>query len=160
VDLSKRPQIVVLTKVEGIDDTVLKKKLQELKKAVPRGTPLQAISAQSRQGINELLYTVKDVIKAEHERQAAEQPETAGLLVLRLADDDGWRVERTDEGFVVTGQKIERFAARTDFGNVHGVQRLRDIMKKMGVMKELVRQGIEPEQAVVIGKPAIGRLEY
>jgi GTP-binding protein len=60
----------------------------------------------------------------------------------------------------VTGKKIERFARRTDFESFHGTQRLRDIMKKMGIMHGLVRKNIEPGQKIIVGKPAIGKLEY
>jgi GTP-binding protein len=160
VDLSKRPQIVVVNKVEGLDESDIQDRLRQLKKVVPRGTPLLALSAQSKQGIKELLYTVKEVMRIERERRMAERPDTEDLPILRLSGDDGWHVDKTDDGFVVTGQKIERFAARTDFSNTHGVQRLRDILKKMGIMKELLRKGIEPGQPIIVGSPEIGRLEY
>jgi len=59
---------------------------------------------------------------------------------------------------VVTGRKIEKFGARTDFENEAGIQRLRDIMKKMGIMHELVRQNIQAGDKIAIGK--YGELEY
>ena len=33
-------------------------------------------------------------------------------------------------------------------------------MGKMGITAELNRRGIEPGQSVVVGKPAIGKIEY
>ena len=53
--------------------------------------------------------------------------------------------------YVVAGPKIEKFAARTDFSNIHGVNRLRDIMKKMGIIHELERQGATSESLIRIG---------
>ncbi len=48
-----------------------------------------------------------------------------------------WQVEkRKNETFVIKGSKIEKFAMRTDFESYHGRQRLRDIMKKMGITYE------------------------
>ncbi len=47
---------------------------------------------------------------------------------------------------------------RTDFTSFHGTQRLRDIMRKMGIMHELVRQGIEAGDKIAISK--LGNLEY
>ncbi len=61
-------------------------------------------------------------------------------------------------GFLVTGAKIERFAGQTDFKNEEAVQRLRDIMKKMGIMHALLRQGVQPGQRIIIGKK--GSLKY
>lgn len=78
--------------------------------------------------------------------------------MLTIPTHDSWRVSSSSNGFLVTGQKIERFAARTDFTSYHGMQRLRDIMRKMGIMHELKRQGIEPGQKITIG--AAGTLEY
>src|SRR5262249_7481313 len=40
VDLSKLPQVVALTKTEGVDKKELSQKLNELKKSVKRGTPV------------------------------------------------------------------------------------------------------------------------
>ncbi len=60
----------------------------------------------------------------------------------------------------MTGKKIESFAKRTDYGNVHGVVRLRDIMNKMGITKELLRLGISYGDHIVIGDPVCGEIEY
>ena len=50
-----------------------------------------------------------------------------------------------------TGQKIEKFGRRTNFSSVHGVNRLRDIMHKMGISHELRRMGAENYSRVQIG---------
>jgi GTP-binding protein len=52
--------------------------------------------------------------------------------------------------FVVSGPKIEKFAARTDFDNVHGVNRLRDILRKLGIAHELERQGARGSSKIQI----------
>ena len=52
--------------------------------------------------------------------------------------------------FVVTGEKIEKFARRTDLNNYASVNRLRDIMKKMGIRGELTTLGAEPESIISI----------
>ena len=65
--------------------------------------------------------------------------------------DDAWSIEKTDEGYMVTGPKIEKFAIRTDFTNVHSVNRLRDIMHKRGIMNELTRQGAHGDSMITIG---------
>ena len=63
---------------------------------------------------------------------------------------DTWRVEKLDDKFVVTGEKIEKFARRTDLNNYASVNRLRDIMKKMGIRAELTTMGAEPDSIISI----------
>lgn len=149
VDLTKRPQIVALNKTDGVEPAIIQIKMNDLKKAVPRGTKLYAISAQSGQGVRELLFAVQDVLKTHRAKQAEAAKEEVPVIRLR-PEDEGWKVEKKVGGFVVSGQKLERFAERTDFANEQAVQRLRDILKKTGVMRELGRQGIEPGQKITI----------
>jgi GTP-binding protein len=150
VNLTKRPQLVVLSKIEGMDEEIVADKLKELKKVVPKEAKLMAISSQSSAGIRELLFAVKEIVITERVKQAEAAPEEVAIPVLRIGVEDSWKVTKTSDGFMVTGRKIERFAAKTDFENEHGVQRLRDIMKKMGIMHKLTKEGIEPEQVVHI----------
>jgi GTPase len=51
----------------------------------------------------------------------------------------------------VEGVKIEGFARRTNWDNDDSVERLRDIVRKMGIARELERQNIEPGDTVEIG---------
>lgn len=157
--LATRPQFVVLNKIDGLDTEIIDDKLQLLRTVVPAGTPLFAISAQAKKGVKELLYAIKAVVVAERERVAAAVEAEPALPVITLNKLDAWRVSQPKPGvYLVTGTKIERFAAKTDFDNQHGVQRLRDIMRKMGIMHELIRQGIEPGNMVHIG--SAGVMEY
>lgn len=161
IDMSGRPQIVVLTKIEGLDSEIVADRLKELKAATPKGTKLMAISAQSGQGIKELLHEVSSVVQAERARQAAEQPEeeSPDRPVYKLRPNETkWRVSQHGNDFTVTGHKIEKFAARTDFDDEHGVRRIRDILNKMGIMRELERRGIVDGNKIIIGR--YGELTY
>jgi len=161
IDLSARPQIVALTKVEGLDAAQLKAKTAALKKVVPAGSQVIAFSAQSRQGLPEMLRTVAKLVHGERAKQAEIEIAAAPRVpILRLPETDlAWHIEkRQDNAFEVRGSKIERFAMRTDFDSEEGVRRLRDIMKKMGIMHQLVRQGIEPGDRIAIAN--FGELKY
>lgn len=156
-ELAKRPQIVVLSKIEGLDEEIVADQLDKLQVAAGKRTPVMAISAVSRQGVPELLYKVADVVKKHKKKIEKKLAETSDLPVIRLKPDENvWTVENSEPGrFVVSGRKIERFASRTDFGNFHAVQRLLDIMRKMGIMRELRRQGIVSGDKIVIGNHKI-----
>jgi GTP-binding protein len=149
-DLSKRPQLVVLNKIDGLDEASIQKTMAELKKAVPAKTQILAISAQSGLGVKELLYAVKPIIVKSRAVAAAKQKHKE-LPVIKLEQDEGWRIEEDDGHLIVHGRKIEKFAGRTDFSNPQAVQRLRDIMRKMGIMHKLLREGLEPGTTVRIG---------
>ena len=69
-----------------------------------------------------------------------------------------WKVTKVDDGYKVSGRKIERFAVRAHSDTEEGQRRLRDIMKKMGIMHHLDKQGIMPGQRIHIG--SICTLEY
>jgi Obg family GTPase CgtA-like protein len=69
-------------------------------------------------------------------------------------------VTKTNDGFIITGQKIEQFARRTRFDNYFSTGRLLDIFKKVGIMRELKRQGLKEGQRIQVGKNNIGSFEY
>lgn len=149
--LEKRPEIVALTKTEGLDAAQVKSLCQELQKAAGKKTPVVAISAMAGSGLSELLYLVKDIVLQERAKVEEAAPETT-VPVLALKDTSAqWRVSKQGKIFLITGSKIERFAARTDFSNDEAVRRLKAIMRKNGIMHELNRQGVEPGSRIQIG---------
>lgn len=157
IDLTTRPQIVALNKIDGLADDEVTEKMTILQGLVPAETPLLAISASSGKGIKELLYEVKSICARRTAEVEAEQADQVTILRLPVTEDT-WKVTREDGFYVVTGRKIERFAQRTDFDSAAGEQRLRDIMRKMGIMHELSRQGIESGQRIHIGNS--GQITY
>jgi GTP-binding protein len=159
-ELIKRPEIIALNKVEGLDNEIVDDLMQQLHKVKSPDTPIFAISAQSGEGLQQLLFTVKDTVQAVRAQPAEETPEPA-IPVLTLADtSEEWQVSKDGAEYVVTGPKIEQFASRTDFSNDEAVQRLRDIMKRMGILHELNRQGIDADQEVRIGPRHDSRFKY
>jgi GTP-binding protein len=160
VDLSGRPQVVTLTKTEGFDKKKLDTKLKQLKKAVPKNTLLLASSSLGRQGLDELLRTLVKKVEQARKKTAKKADKTELPVIGIRPSEDDWHIQKTKDGFIVTGIKIERFARRTDFNNPEGVERLQDIARKMGIIRELEKQDIEPGQSISIGQPEIGQLQY
>lgn len=182
-DLASRPEIVALTKCEGIDDDIIALQTESIH-AINPDAQVFAISSASGQGIKEVLRALvklKNAAKAQSTRQsqsaeqtqAANQSETAPsspaeLPVIKLGPEqlsNAWKVEKIEDAtpvngqsnsqktpakFLVTGPKIEKFARRTDLDNYASVNRLRDIMKKLGIRAELTSQGAEPDSIISI----------
>jgi GTP-binding protein len=156
--LLKRPELVALTKTEGLDDDMIADLGERLRTVVPKKTPIFAISSQAGTNLKELLFAVKTFVKKERSK-VEKIAKNTDVPVLRLSPDAiPWRIEKQADGFLVTGHRIEKFAARTDFSNDQALRRLRDIMQKMGIMHELIRQRITPGQTITIGRA--GQFEY
>jgi GTPase len=149
--LAKRPEIVLLTKIDGLDEEIIADLLAQLKTVVPARTKLMAISSQSGLGLPDMLFTVKAAVtKARAKVQA--KIEKQGVPVIKLTDlSQQWSVTKQGKVYVVKGHRIEKFAMRTDFANEQGIRRLRDIMKKMGILHELHRRGINAGDMVKVG---------
>lgn len=163
-ELKDRPEIVALTKCEGVDDEIIALQKDAILAVNPEARVF-AVSSKSGSGIKDLLRALSEAVgeaRLAEERQAAEadQPPSAepGLPVITLGAEQlsrAWKVEKvTDDAgqvkFVITGPKIEKFARRTDLENYASVNRLRDIMKKLGIRAELTSQGAEPDSVIEI----------
>jgi GTP-binding protein len=151
VDLSKKPQLVVITKQETVDEATLAAATKAIKKAAGK-TPIFTISAQAHQGLLEVLRAAAVLVKAarlERERHIAE----TAIPVIDMVDlPDFWRVTAEEDGvYRVTGERIEGFARRTNFEEDDGVRRLRDILAKTGVAREIRRQGAQDGDIIRIG---------
>ena len=157
-ELTERPEVIVLNKTEGLDDEIVNDLLAQLNKVAPKKAPIFAISAQSGKGLDTLLYELKKQV-TQARTKAAKKVEDSSIPVLTLGDTSGqWQVTKEGDEFVVTGPRIERFARRTDFASDEAVQRLRDIMKKMGILHELERQEVLPGQTIRIANQ--GSFDY
>ena len=165
-ELLNRPEVVALTKIEGLDDDIIQDQLAKLQAVVAPETELYALSSASRTGIKETLRALARKVSEARalERELAEEDELEdGTITIRLSDDaaaSSWQVRKENDYFVVTGPKIEKFAARTDYNNPHSANRLRDIMHKLGIAHELRRAGAAPEDIISMGESGEYRLRF
>lgn len=159
VELVSRPEVIALTKIEGLDDEIIAMQSTELQR-IANGAPIFAISAQAHQGLADVLRTLRTEVEKvrEREKEQALAHNDTGMPTITLNTDQtalAWSVKKIDDGdrevFVVRGHKIEKFARRTHFDTHEGVNRLRDIMKKMGITHALTRAGADGASIVRIG---------
>lgn len=158
-ELDIRPEIVAITKIEGLDQDIVDMQIDELKKVVSSGTKVMAISSMAHKGLKELLRELNKIVKVEREKQKeiSITVEDDELPVISLNHEElskAWNVEKVEEEdrtlYIVTGEKIERFAIRTNFDQEEGVDRLRDILKKLGIAQELLKKGAESDSIISI----------
>ncbi len=145
-ELTTRPEIIALTKTEGLDDDIIAMQQDALRKVAPDAL-IFVISSLAHTGLKELLRALRDTVKATRQKQVeTSEDEDDDLPVITLGAREqaaGWTVVHDqDQGvYIVSGEKIEKFARRTNFDGFENVNRLRDIMKKMGITHELNRKG-------------------
>ena len=158
--LLDRPEVVALTKIEGLDAEMIAMQTDELKKVVPKGSKIMAFSASAHIGLESVLRELARAVAENRARQKAAEAEIEAenddlIPTISLSDreqDTAWRVTKSADDYIVTGPKIEKFAARTDFANVHSVNRLRDIMRKLGIIHELYRAGATASSDIYFGE--------
>ena len=114
----------------------------------------------SGEGLQKLLYQLHSLVEVERSKQAVENAESAIPIIRAVEDVDQWKIIVEDFGVVVRGKKIERFANRTYFDNEDAVRRLRDIMRKMGIIRSFEKQKIETDTKVYFGDNREDYLEY
>jgi GTP-binding protein len=148
--LAKLPEIVAVNKIEGYDQQSLNKKITELKSILPKNTPLITISAQAGTNLKDLKFNLKDILSKHHLNQAKIKKSIIPRITLGDKTDE-FKVKKISNGYIVSGQKIERFADRTNFNNDEAVERLRNIMKRLGITHELIRKGLKPGQTIYFG---------
>ena len=157
LNLIDRPEIIALTKIEGLDDDIVQMQIDAVK-VVAGNTPVFAISSIAHKGTTEVLRALRqEVIRSrqlvELDDDEDEEIETISLGKEKIAE--AWDVNRIEDEdgkiiFEVTGEKIEKFARRTRFGRYEDENRLRDILKKFGIAHELRRRGAEGESILRI----------
>ncbi len=161
LELTTLPEVVALTKTEGLDEDIIQMQVEAVRAVAP-DVEVFAISAQAHKGLTEVLRALRSKVNAvrEAEQSVTEEPDDSdGLPVISLNKEQvalAWSVKKIindagDEVFVVKGHKIEKFARRTRFETHEGVNRLRDIMKKMGITHALKREGAEGDSVIRIG---------
>lgn len=166
-ELAERPEVVAITKTEGLDQDIIDMQLDSVRTAAGHGDVI-AISSPARTNLTDLLRLLRTKVDAVRQAQAEADEEAAGehggVTRITLSDREeqqAWKVIKLDDdNYKVSGHKIEKFARRTDFaGGYQNVNRLRDIMKKMGIAHELKRQGAQGNSVIHIGRNEFTLLE-
>lgn len=154
-ELASRPEVVALTKCEGLDGDMIAMQKKALIGMLPEGTPLLAISATAHIGVQEALRTLRKEVEVRRETKE-EREEVSSIPLITLSSETlsrHWEVHHDADRdlYHVLGEKIEKFARRTNYDNFESLNRLRDIMQRTGISHELTRLGARGESLIQIG---------
>jgi GTP-binding protein len=139
--LLERPLLPVLTK---LDVPEARGRFVELQDELPG---LRGISAVTGEGVRDLLFAVFATIAVTPPPAVAQ----ADAPRFQLTPGEPFSIEvGTDGAFVVSGERVERLAAMTDFENDEALVRFEAILAKMGVDKRLQELGARDGDTVRI----------
>jgi len=140
--LIAKPTLLVVSKQDLPD---AQERLRELRERFPDA---RGISSATRDGVQELVYAIWQSIKE------APLPEltTPPPAHIELVPSEAFTIDRDEAGtFVVSGARVERLAAVTNFDSDEGLARFERALAKLGVEKKLRELGAEEGDTVRIG---------
>jgi GTP-binding protein len=146
--LAVKPQVVALNKMDLPDAQVNWIKVQ--KKLGKRKIEAYAISTATGQGVRDLLRAAAKrlgEIKPEPVAQEEELP-----VIRPPKDENAFEVSREGHAFRLTGRKVERTVAMTNFDQEEAIIRLHRIFKAMGITSALEQAGVREGDKVRIGE--------
>ena len=148
-DMSSRPRVVVLNKV----DVPAARELADMvaPELEARGLTVCQASAATREGLRELTFTLAAVIAAERAATPAPQPTRLVLRPQPTAGPDFEVIPTGDNSFAIRGQKPLRWILQTDFSNDEAVGYLADRLAKLGIEEALDEAGALAGAEVLIG---------
>ncbi|GLU47971.1 GTPase ObgE [Nocardiopsis ansamitocini] len=149
VDLSDRPRIVALNKVDVPDGRELADMVTPMLQE--RGYQVIHVSAASREGLRELSFALAAQVATAREAKPVEEP-TRLVLRPREIGEVGFQVVKAGENtFRVIGDKPTRWVRQTDFTNEEAVGYLADRLNRLGIEAALAKAGATEGAEVQIG---------
>jgi GTP-binding protein len=151
-ELGLRPRIVALNKIDVPDAKELAGMVTE--ELGRRGWPVVSISTASRAGLRELTFLMAE--RVAHYRAALPSLEPTRLVLRpRAVGEVDFSIvsdPEQDGGFLVRGEKPERWVRQTQFDNDEAVGYLADRLARLGVEDALAAAGARPGAPVTIGE--------
>ena len=144
--LAQRPQIIAANK---IDMPGALEKLEEFREKIGSEYKIFPVSALNGEGLQSMIYNVVDML---HSIPDTLPPVVQEKLIITLNEEEIIVTKQDDGVFIVRSKEVERVVAMTDINNDAAVERLQRILQGMGVEDKLKECGIQPGDAVRIGK--------
>lgn len=141
-DLLERPWLIAANKMD------LPEAGDNLARLVSRfGDKVYPISAATGEGLEPLMDKTWEMLQSLPRETAVI---TEGPVVRRFEEEEAFKIEIVDGVYEVTGKRIEKLMAMTNFTTDEGLQRFQRTLEHMGLENELRRMGIKEGDTVRI----------
>ncbi|MGD9315881.1 MAG: GTPase ObgE, partial [Anaerolineae bacterium] len=145
--LAAKPQIVVLNKMDLPDGQTWWELLQEAWEE--RGIEAHAISAVSGEGVQALMRRVLEILST---LPAVDLAPEAPVVFRPAEPEEAFTIEEEEDGWRVSGVRVERVAAMTPFGLPEAAARFQRQLRAMGIVEALEEAGAQEGDTVRIGE--------
>ncbi len=130
-ELAARPQIIAANKMDILPDA--QDNLARLQAHVGKHTPIYPISAATRQGVQELMRAVAQLLKS----LPAPAPEVLEPMALDARLDDTIEVTRLDNVYLVDGPGAERMLDSVNLFDRDSMGRFQRLLRDKGILDRL-----------------------
>jgi GTPase len=147
--LASRPQIAVANKMDLPDAQenfeIFKEELES------RGHKVFAMSAATRQGIDDVITYVSQLLKEVEDVELVSEEEMYREELAPEGNDDEINIEVDEYGvYVVTGKVLKRILYSVNFDDMESLQYFQKVMESRGVFDRLREMGIDDGDSVRI----------
>ena len=145
--LATRPQVVVANKMDILEDESI---FEEFKNELEdRGYKVFKMSAATRQGVDDVIAYVSELLKEAEEIELVSEEEMF-RPELDEQQDEGLQIDIEDGVYVVTGKSLRRIMYSVNFDDMESLQYFQKAMESQGVFDRLREMGIEDGDTVRI----------
>ncbi|MBR2564987.1 MAG: GTPase ObgE [Paenibacillus sp.] len=152
--LAERPQVVAANKMDMPESEAnLEQFLQQVREVKP-DIEVMPISSLTRHGIQELLFRAADLLEQIPDEPVVEEVTELSerkVYSLEKKEDEGFRIVRENDTFIVQSAKIDRMMKRMQLNSHEAILKLARTLRYMGVDDELRKRGAVEGTIVRIG---------
>jgi GTP-binding protein len=141
--LTERPQIIVANKM---DIPEAEENLAAFKEQLKDDYPIFPISAVTRQGLRDLLFSIADLLEVTPEfplfEEKVETDDVNRVVYRHEKQEAEFVITRDPDGtFVVSGDKVEKLFKMTNFNHDESIRRFARQLRSMGIDDALREKG-------------------
>lgn len=147
-ELLNKPQVIAANKIDAIFDEsesilpILKAEFES------KGIKVYPISAVSGQGLNELLYYVKELLMGMDQKPIIYEQEFFPEMAIFQEESYTVEYDQEEDVYVVEGSKIEKMLGYTNIDSERGFLFFQRFLKEQGILEELEKAGISEGDTV------------
>ena len=143
--LRRRVQIVVGNKIDLLDEATI---AEAKRRFADAGLEILPISVATGKGVRELILHTHNVLQTVSVNREAAAPRRR---IYRYHGEEGFRVDREGNVFTVRGEVVEKLVKKLALDSRDACEYLSERLERMGVLRELCRQGFAEGDLVCIG---------
>ncbi|WP_156286590.1 GTPase ObgE [Oceanivirga salmonicida] len=144
--LSKKPQIVVLNKIDMLYD---ESKIEEFSKTI--GQEVLTMSVISNEGVKEVINKANTLLKNTSYEELEELKDLDEVLLEIIKTKEDWIIKEIEPNvFEVSGQVVDNVFNKYVFTGDDGIIQFLQVLRNVGMEKKLVEAGVKEGDTVVI----------